>query len=88
MAASSLGAGHLRRRAARDPSVEACDDALDYVSRPRLTDPRRVVGAKPATFAFWMFQLLGAQPGDDFHDLFLGSGGIMRAWEVFESRTA
>jgi hypothetical protein len=32
-----------------------------------------------------MFDLLGAQPQDDFTDLFPGSGGVSRAWRVFAS---
>jgi predicted nucleic acid-binding Zn ribbon protein len=55
-------------------------DALTYTARPRLTDPDRVVGAKPAAFCWWLFDLLGALPGDDLVDLFPGSGGIGRAW--------
>lgn len=61
-------------------------DALELFSRPRLTDPRRVVGAKPAGFARWMFQLLGALPQDDFTDLYPGSGGILRAWNIYAGR--
>lgn len=54
----------------------------------RLADPRRVVGAKPAAFCRWLFELLGAAPGDELVDLYPGSGGVARAWEVFGSRTA
>lgn len=61
-------------------------DALVHVSHPRLTDPARVIGAKPATFARWMFDLLGALPGDELDDLFPGSGGIGRAWQVYTRR--
>lgn len=67
------------------PVVGRGDDALVHVSRPRLTDPRRVIGAKPARFAFWMFDLLGARRGDQLDDLFPGSGGIARAWDLFQS---
>lgn len=66
-------------------------DVLTYRPGVRLTDPGRVVGAKPAVFIRWMFDLLGAEPQDDFTDLFPGSGGVMRAWEMFsgaERRTA
>lgn len=56
-------------------------DALTYVSRPRTTDPDRVVGTKPAAFIWWMFDLLGVVPGDEVVDLFPGSGGIGRAAE-------
>lgn len=58
-------------------------DALNYFARPRTTDPARVIGAKPAAFARWMFDLLGAEPGDDLDDLYPGSGGIGRAWRIF-----
>ena len=55
-------------------------DSLVHVSRPRRTDPRRVIGAKPARFCAWLFDLLGAQLGDEFVDLFPGSGGVARSW--------
>lgn len=63
-------------------------DALLHGVRPRTTDPRRVIGAKPGAFAFWMFSLLGALPGDDFLDVYPGSGGIARAWDLYASRAA
>lgn len=56
------------------------DDALVYAARPRLTDPRRVIGAKSARFCAWMFGLIGARAGDSFDDRFPGSGGVGRAW--------
>jgi hypothetical protein len=59
-----------------------------HTSRPRTSDPRRVIGAKPSTFAFWIFELLGAQPGDTLDDLYPGSGGIARAWDIYVSRQA
>lgn len=58
-------------------------DSLVHVSRPRLTDPRRVVGAKPAAFCRWLFELLGALPGDELVDVFPGSGGVARAWDAY-----
>jgi hypothetical protein len=60
-------------------------DTLEYTARPRLTDPARVIGAKPATFARWMFDLLGALPQDTLADLYPGSGGIGRAWAAYSS---
>ena len=58
-------------------------DALQHVARPRTTDPRRLVGTKPAAFWWWLFELLGARPGDTFFEPFPGSGGGARAWAVF-----
>lgn len=49
----------------------------------RTTDPGRVVGAKPPAFARWVFELLGAAPGDHLDDLYPGSGGITRAWAIY-----
>jgi hypothetical protein len=70
------------------PLTERRVDSLVYFSRPRAADPRRVIGAKPAAFARFVFDLLGAQAGDSLDDLFPGSGGIARAWEWFSDRTA
>lgn len=61
-------------------------DALVHFARPRLTDPRRVIGAKPAEFCLWIFQLLGALPNDSFADLFPGSGGVAQAWATFQDQ--
>lgn len=67
-------------RAVLSPVDDRRVDTLVYHSRPRRTDPRRVVGAKPAEFCWWLFRLLGLAPGDDLVDLFPGSGGVARAW--------
>ena len=49
--------------------------------------PTRVIGAKPAAFCRWIFDLLGARPGDALDDLFPGSGAITRAWTTFTNAT-
>ena len=67
-----------------DPDRKSVDDSLVFPSRPRTSDPKRVIGAKPAAFASWMFGLLGAARGDTLDDLFPGSGGIARAWALFQ----
>ena len=84
------------RRAAANGSVVAAADAsrgsarrvdvLAYRPGARTTEPGRVTGAKPAAFCRWMFDLLGAEPQDEFTDLFAGSGGVARAWDVFSGR--
>ena len=78
--ASQVAADDASRRAARRV------DVLTYRPGARTTDPARVIGAKPATFCRWVFDLLGAQPQDEFTDIFAGSGGVMRAWEAFVGR--
>lgn len=47
---------------------------------------RGLVGAKPADFCFWIFNLLGAQPGDEFHDLYPGTGIVGKCWERFSQK--
>lgn len=65
------------RRMGRDvPTVR------DYVSAP-ITLKRGVSGAKPDAFCRWVFAFLGLEPGDEFHDLFPGSGAVSRAWADF-----
>ena len=47
------------------------------------TLPTRVTGTKPAAFCRWVFNLLGAEPGDTLDDLFPGSGAVTRAWAAY-----
>jgi hypothetical protein len=54
----------------------------DWVVEP-ITMLRGLLGAKPDRFCWWIFDLLGAEPGDDFHDLFPGSGAVGRAWDQY-----
>jgi hypothetical protein len=70
------------RQIASDTGATRRVDSLVYHARARRTDRRRVTGAKPATFIWWLFDLMGLSPIDDFHDLFPGSGGVQRAWEI------
>jgi hypothetical protein len=58
-------------------------DSLVHGVSPLTTLPGRVNGAKPAAFCRWVFDLLGAAPGDTLDDLFPGSGAITRAWHAF-----
>lgn len=40
--------------------------------------------AKPEGLCFWLFEVLGMLPEDDFHDLFPGSGSVTKAWEAWK----
>lgn len=44
------------------------------------SQPGGVPGMKPDEVSFWIFEVLGARPGDEFVDLFPGSGSVSRAW--------
>jgi hypothetical protein len=39
-----------------------------------------LIGRKPEAFCCWLFDLLGMVPGDQFDDLFPGTGIVGRAW--------
>ena len=54
----------------------------DWVSS-NITLKRNTPGAKPDAFCWWVFDFLGLQPEDEFHDLFPGSGAVSRAWEHY-----
>lgn len=73
--------------ARQDLRTDWISDALYYPAHGmgRLTDPARCLGAKPAAFASWLFGLLGARVGDSLDDLFPGSGGIGRAFDLFSA---
>ncbi len=61
-------------------------DSLVHGVSPMTTLPGRVIGAKPAAFCRWVFDLLGAAPGDSFDDLFPSSGAVGRAWAAYCGR--
>jgi hypothetical protein len=61
-------------------------DSLVHGVAPMTTLPGRVVGAKPAVFCRWLFELLAATPADTLDDLFPGSGAVSRAWAAFTGR--
>lgn len=51
----------------------------DWVSE-RITMKKNCPGAKPRDFCWWIFDVLNMHPGDEFHDLFPGSGMVGDAW--------
>lgn len=51
----------------------------DWVSA-NITLERGLSGVKPDAFSFWLFEILGAEPCDEFIDMFPGSGAVTKAW--------
>lgn len=49
-----------------------------------ITLKRGTHGAKPDAFCFWLFEVCGLDPDDEFEDTFPGSGAVTRAWEVWK----
>ena len=68
---------HPRARARTEPTVR------DWVSA-NITIKKGLVGAKPPGFCFWLFDLLGLEPEDDFHDLYSGTGIVTKCWQSFQ----
>jgi hypothetical protein len=52
-----------------------------------MTMKRGLCGVKPESFCFWIFEILNLQPGDEFFDLFEGSGAVSRAFKGWVSQT-
>jgi hypothetical protein len=60
-----------------DPIVR---DYLVYLTHPRCRSKDGIIGGKPRAFSRWVFDLLGAEPGDVLDDLFPGTGAVSAAW--------
>jgi hypothetical protein len=56
------------------------DTVRDWVAE-NITMQRGLTGAKPRSVCRWMFSVLGLEAGDEFVDLFPGTGGVMDAWK-------
>lgn len=67
------------RREGNVPTRDFCFDS-EVVSES-ITMKRGLAGAKPERFCFWLFNVLGAMPGDELSDLFPGTGAVTAAWE-------
>lgn len=51
-----------------------------------ITLKRGLCGVKPDGFSRWLFEvLLGAERGDEFTDVFPGSGAVTRAWDAWNA---
>lgn len=67
-------------RTAKDRGGRSVATVRDWVCAP-VTLQRGVKGAKPLRVCYWLFDLLGLEPTDEFVDLFPGSGAVGEAWE-------
>ena len=43
-----------------------------------------VIGKKPKTFLFWLFDCIGLQPGDELIDLYPGTRAVSQSWEEYQ----
>lgn len=70
---------HPRARGRDVPTVR------DWVSA-NITLQKGLVGAKPPSFCYWLFELLGLKPEDEFHDLYPGTGIVTKCWQEWKSQ--
>ena len=57
----------------------------DWISA-NITMQKGLVGVKPKMFCFWIFEMLGCEPDDEFIDLFIGSGAVTDAWKEWQCK--
>jgi hypothetical protein len=55
----------------------------DWVSA-EITLKKGLTGAKPETFCWWLFELLGLRAADEFVDLFPGTGVVTQTWQQYQ----
>lgn len=64
----------------------------DWVEAPAIAEnitlKRGFQGAKPAAVSWWIFDWLNIEPGDEFVDMFPGSGAVGEAYQAWlEAKT-
>lgn len=70
---------------ARKPVVSKRQVNRDWIQES-ITLKRGLTGAKPEAVCHWAFELLGARPEDELHDLFIGTGAVTRAWHTWQGK--
>lgn len=68
-----------RKRTRQQPTVR------DFVSC-NITLKRGLTGVKPDAFSEWLFDLFNIRDGDEFVDLFPGTGAVSRALEAWKAK--
>jgi hypothetical protein len=68
------------------PRTRQQDTWRDFVIEP-ITLKRGFTGAKPDRVCFWIFEGLNLMEGDEFSDLFPGSGAVTRAYDKWRNRS-
>lgn len=72
--------GGRTQRARTEPT------ARDWVAAG-ITLQKGLCGAKPESFCWWLIELLGLQPDDDFIDVFPGTGIVSVTWLTFRRQS-
>jgi hypothetical protein len=70
---------------ARKPVVSKRLVMRDWIQES-ITLRKGLTGAKPEAVCHWAFELMGAHPDDELHDLFPGTGAVTKAWETWRKK--
>lgn len=70
---------------ARKPVVTGREIMRDW-KQCSITLQRGLTGAKPEAVCHWTFEVVGARPDDELHDLFPGTGAVKRAWNSWRDK--
>lgn len=69
-------------KAARKPIVTGEVVMRDWIAES-ITLRKGLAGAKPPKVCMWAFNLVGAEPGDELHDLYPGTGIVLDTWNTW-----
>lgn len=69
-------------KAARKPVVSGRTIMRDWFAH-NITLRKGLTGVKPEALCHWVFEVLGASPDDELHDLFPGTGAVTKAWAAW-----
>ena len=72
---------------ARKPVVSGRIVMRDWISES-ITMKKGLTGAKPPSVCRWMFEMLGADPDDQFDDIFPGTGIVSETWAAWSDEVA
>jgi hypothetical protein len=72
-------------KACRKPVVDGDVVMRDWIAEP-ITMQKGLTGAKPPKVCRWLFNVVGAEPGDELIDLFPGTGIVGETWAAWSGR--
>lgn len=72
-------------KVARKPVVSKRLVMRDWIQES-ITLRKGLTGAKPEAVCHWAFEMVGAHPDDDLHDLYPGTGAVTKAWATWRGK--
>lgn len=72
-------------KVARKPVVSKRLVMRDWIQES-ITLRKGLTGAKPEAVCHWAFEMVGAHPDDDLHDIYPGTGAVTKAWATWRGK--